>query len=255
MNKYVIFLLSFLFIHKGFAEEFWAHVSYVIDGDTFVTEEGKHVRLLGINTPEIGRKGTPHQPLAVEAKLRLTELINKKDVLLTTLPSRTHDKYGRVLAFIKDNSGEHINKKMLEDGLAHVYTFPDTPFDASTFFKAEHSARIQKKGLWNLPRWQIKETSDPISKKSIGQFNITEGTVLNTKTVKNKIYLNFGKDWRTDFTVEIKKKHWNNFTEYNINPHTDYKGKTLRIRGFLKPVNGILVTATHPAQLEIIDKK
>ena len=52
-----------------------AHVRHVIDGDTFVLSDNQHVRLLGINAPELGKDGAPDQPLALDARTRLKNLI------------------------------------------------------------------------------------------------------------------------------------------------------------------------------------
>lgn len=241
---------------KYFSEE-KVDVSYVIDGDTFATKQNKRVRLLGINTPEISHgAGQASQPFAQKAKQRLTDLIGGKQIVLSFSEGRTTDKYGRLLAFVHLENGENINETLVKEGLAHVYTFPDTPFDATPLFTAEQQARDAKIGLWSLPRWQvlnaenINEIKDIDSR--IGTFNLVQGTVKNIKTVKDKTYLNFGDDWRTDFTVEIDKRFLENFLSGNINPEKNYQNKTLLVRGFLKPVNGILVTATHPQQLQII---
>jgi endonuclease YncB( thermonuclease family) len=69
-------------------------VTYVIDGDTFVTKSGKTIRLLNINTPETGKKGKPSQPYADKAKEVLTELVAGKNVTLK-FQSRLKDKYRR----------------------------------------------------------------------------------------------------------------------------------------------------------------
>jgi endonuclease YncB( thermonuclease family) len=57
-------------------------VTYVIDGDTFVTKSGKTVRLLNINTPETAKKGKPGQPYAQKAKEELTKLVLNQGVTL-----------------------------------------------------------------------------------------------------------------------------------------------------------------------------
>ena len=45
------------------------------------------------------------------------------------------------------------------------------------------------------------------------------------------------------------------FKQSGINIKEYYKGKKLQIRGVFKPVNGVLVTASHPEQLTVLYKK
>lgn len=87
-------------------------VTEVIDGDTFKIdfENGKRVRLLGIDAPELGRC------LANEAKDKLTQLVSGKEVTLT---DQFTDPYGRIMAnvFVEN---VYVNKEMVSSGLART---------------------------------------------------------------------------------------------------------------------------------------
>ena len=49
-----------------FADE-WVRVKWVVDGDTVVLQDGRHVRYIGIDTPEIDHKNQRAEPLGYEA--------------------------------------------------------------------------------------------------------------------------------------------------------------------------------------------
>jgi hypothetical protein len=75
--------------------------------------------------------------------------------------------------------------------------------------------------------------------------------------VGERIYLNFGADWRTDFTVEIQARDAKAFgLKKNAVDgawfREAYLGKKLRVRGQLRPINGFQVRVTHPLQLEVL---
>src|SRR4051795_814071 len=74
-------------------------VSYVIDGDTVIVDEEDgervHVRLIGIDTPEISHSGGPSECFGTRAARLTRSLALGREVVL--LPGRErHDRYGRV---------------------------------------------------------------------------------------------------------------------------------------------------------------
>ena len=79
------------------------------------------VRIVGIDTPELARRGKPAQPGAVEATDWLRDRITGKRVTLTHDPlSNREDKYGRVLAYV-DLDGCDIGLEMVRAKYAKRY--------------------------------------------------------------------------------------------------------------------------------------
>jgi hypothetical protein len=150
------------------------------------------------------------------------------------------------------SDGTWVNKELVSQGVAHVYTFPDNAINAEALLKAEDIARNSKLNMWSHPRWKLLD-SDNIPDSSVGKFNVVQGTVTNIARIKGKYYLNFGANWRTDFSVEIPNKYYSKFKILNKKIDKYYIHKKLTIRGFIKPVNGHLVTVTHPQQLTVIE--
>jgi micrococcal nuclease len=242
-----LFLLGFAAVSQA---KTWVRVAHVLDGDTFITESGETVRLIGINTPEKARNDTPAEPFAYEAKNFTTKLINGQEIRLEFEERRT-DRYGRLLAHAYLPNGAWINAKILEAGFGHVYSFPDNRGKIRALEPFAANARQERRGIWSLPRWRVLSADETIPDENVGAFNLVQGKVKHTAKVKGITYLNFGEDWRTDFTVEIRPQHHKYFDQADINPLTYYRGKDVIVRGMIKPVNGWIITVSHPEQLTI----
>jgi hypothetical protein len=59
-----------------------------------------------------------------------------------------------------------------------------------------------------------------------------------------RIYLNFAKDWRSDFTVGVERKDVSAFTAAGIDLK-GFAGKRVRVRGWVEWRNGPMIAATH----------
>ena len=78
-----------------------SQVTYVYDGDTVKLKDGRRLRFIGINTPEVSRKGKPVQPLAEAARTALQDLLDTHNgTLLLQYGQQDHDRYGRLLAHV-----------------------------------------------------------------------------------------------------------------------------------------------------------
>ena len=125
-----------------------AVVQHVIDGDTFVLDDGRHVRMLGINAPEAGFRGKLPERFAVEATDWLRNRIEGRDVALRIDYPKT-DRYGRTLAWVFEPDGTLVNQQMLLAGRVKLLADFGLPADLEpTLREAESEARIRKIGLW-----------------------------------------------------------------------------------------------------------
>lgn len=123
-------------------------IKYVIDGDTVVLTSEIHVRLIGIDAPEVdhpeyGRKGEPY---GVEATEYLRKLVDGKTVRLES-GTEPKDKYGRTLAYLFLPDGLFVNRKMVEAGYAETYRRFDFIYKKD-FLELEKAARAQNLGMW-----------------------------------------------------------------------------------------------------------
>jgi hypothetical protein len=76
--------------------------------------------------------------------------------------------------------------------------------------------------------------------------------VRSAAVVRGRGYLNFGDDWREDFTISIAPRDRRLF-EDGGHPIEDYEGRLVRVRGWIKSFNGPMIEATHPEQIEILE--
>lgn len=128
-----------------------ATVKQVIDGDTVILTDGRHVRYLGIDTPETRRKdgdGWVKDPeaYAEAATQRNREWVEGKRVRLEW-DLQTHDRYGRLLAYVYV-SEVMVNAELLKEGFAQPLTIPPNVKHASLFKQLSREARLAKRGLW-----------------------------------------------------------------------------------------------------------
>ena len=231
-----------------------ALVKAVVDGDTVVLDSAvmgsKRVRLVGIQAPKLplGRKNFPTWPLASASKKALENLIFGKTAKLSFGGSEK-DRYGRLLAHLHRPDGTWVQGEMLKKGMARVYSFADNRAVVSDMLALETEARAAGRGIWGL-RFYAVRTPEELS-SWIGTFQLVEGKVLKAARIKGRVYLNFGNDWKTDFTVTLGPMARRLFKKAGIEP-LSLEGKRIRARGWLKKRNGPMIEASHPEQIEVI---
>jgi micrococcal nuclease len=152
-NKYcIVFLFFFISAISNAAE--LVEVIKVFDGDTIRIKDGRRIRLLGINAPEIKHeegktKYQKAEPYGDHSKKYLKTRLFRKKVLLE-LDHEHLDHYNRTLSYVFLSDGTFINEKMLEQGLA--YCLPKSPNKRheKRLLKAQQKAMDSKRGLWKL---------------------------------------------------------------------------------------------------------
>jgi micrococcal nuclease len=123
-----------------------AIVASVYDGDTLTLRDGRRVRLLQIDTPELG-SGECYSRAARAALLRLVPLGSR--VVLEADPRLDRvDRYGRLLRYVKRN-GVNVNVELARHGAAAPYFYRgDKGRYAGALMRAALGAKAAKRGLW-----------------------------------------------------------------------------------------------------------
>ena len=80
-----------------------------------------------------------------------------------------------------------------------------------------------------------------------------KGAVLKVANMRGRIFLNFGPDWRTDFTTTLAPKTARLFAREGPDFLT-LEGRRIRVHGWLAWRNGPQVEATHPGQIEPVER-
>ena len=229
----------------------------VIDGDSFVlkTDEGAlTVRLASIEAPHFGREEKPAWPFAVESKSALQALILGQEVSLY-YADRERDRFGRAIAqaYIASRDGTPetwIQSEMIKQGFARVYSWPGEQADIVSLYSLERNVRDQKRGIWSDPFYAIRSPDpDPLA-QFVDSVQIIEGIVTSTADVRGTIYLNFGADYKTDFTIAVARKYRRKFE--GVDP-VSLEGARVRVRGWVELYNGPMIWIDHPERLEVLD--
>ena len=246
---FLLFLLSGC-AKRGNSAVFY--VSKVIDGDTIQLSNGRHVRYIGIDTPEVREKRGGewvYQPeeYAIEAKEFNRKLVEGKEVRLEFDLVR-FDKYKRWLAYVFIDD-KMANEELLRGGYATLYTYPPNVKYVDRFVAAQQEARQGKRGLW-----KVYETISPEQAgRHIGEFATVRGLVVSTHQSPKVTFLNFGDNWREDFTAVIFTSNLNQFKELGIEPVSYYKDRQVEVVGKIKFYNGPEIIINHPSQIRAIE--
>lgn len=127
-------------------------VERVIDGDTIdvSTWSGtKRVRLLNIDTPELGKFGTPKECLAQEAKDRLEELLPAGTTVTLEYDIERQDRYGRELAGVFKGT-DFINEQIVSEGFAHAVLFEPNRKFYDRILAAEAGPKANRTGVFGV---------------------------------------------------------------------------------------------------------
>ncbi len=233
-----------------------ARVVEVIDGDTVLLDSGDEVRLVGIQAPKLplGRPGFTPWPLADEAKAALAEMSLGRRVILS-YGGRRVDRHGRRLAHLhlddgRPDDGLWLQGELLRRGLARVYSFADNRALVAEMLALERDARAARRGIWADPFYAVR-SAEPVHRLPVESFELVVGRVLDAAVVRGRAYLNFGPDWRRDFTVSAAPAVRRLF-ERDGPDLMALKGRTIRVRGWIKWRNGPMIVLTHPEQIEVL---
>jgi micrococcal nuclease len=125
-----------------------ALVARAVDGDTLALTDGRKVRLIGVDTPELHHPKKPVQAFAAAAQAFTAQAVAGQIVRLVFEKARPFDRYGRLLAYVyREPDGYFLNEALIAGGYAHVEA--RWPFQhLERFRKAEREARAAGRGLW-----------------------------------------------------------------------------------------------------------
>lgn len=125
------------------------HSQTVLDGDTLVLEDGRRIRLVGVNTPEVAHPPRPAEPLAEDARRLLLQRATGSLFLQVGTPAQDH--YGRTLAHLFAADGRNISAELLRRGAGFQVAIPPNLAHADCYAAAQAQARQAAAGIWSHP--------------------------------------------------------------------------------------------------------
>ncbi|MEO0106741.1 MAG: thermonuclease family protein [candidate division WOR-3 bacterium] len=220
-------------------------VTEIIDGDTFKTEDGKTVRLLGINAPEMSEPGGD-----IAKDFLALLILNKRVRMRRDVTER--DDYNRLLRYVFLDD-RFINAEMVRMGFAETRFYPPDTLYKKQLEELEKIAIRNKRGLWNFPVFQLPDTTGRYIKisqieddkkeiiswqdaeKYYGKIKTVEGRIVATNNTGKVCFLNFHKDWKRYFTAVIFAS---DFYKFPKNPEDYYLNRKVRVTGLIKEYQG-----------------
>lgn len=196
-----------------------ARVVSITDGDTLRLDDGRRLRLLAINAPELGREGRSDDPFAVTAKQTLAAKISNQRVFLH---DHGEDRYGRRLVSVFQRAdGGHLGAEMLAAGMAWYIAVPPqiSPY-RGCLRRIEAEAVARKAGVWSQPALQ----STALSKRDQG-FRRVAGRLLRIEQSSNAMWL----EMEGNLVLRLAKADLTHFPEGLGN----LVGRRIEVRGWL----------------------
>ncbi len=127
----------------------YALVTHVIDGDSIRLSDGREVRYLGIDAPELGGS---EAEWAAQAKAANAGLVEGRRVRLVAEASEDDtDMYGRLLRHVYVGR-TWVNGRLVEMGLARLDTFGPPHGRERELARLQEAARRRGRGMWTRPR-------------------------------------------------------------------------------------------------------
>lgn len=222
-----------------------SRVRAVLDAGMLELWDKRLVRLAQVRGPEAWRGDTA--PVE-KARAALAALVLNRPVVLR-FPGPRYDRHGRLVARVETADGTWVQARLVEQGWARVASDEDHMAGLEELLALEAAARAADRGLWGDWRYRVL---DPQSVDTAPEgFHIVEGTVVAVARVGAWTYLNFGEDWRSDFTVSIHRRDRSRMRD-GLGDLADLAGRRVRVRGWVRRFNGPLIEATYPQQIEVL---
>ncbi len=215
-------------------------VKKIYDGDTVLLSNGKKVRFLAVNTPEVEGRNKVEQVGAKEAKQWLSSALKNKKIRLEK-DLEKQDKYGRLLAYVFTEDNVNINLQLLKRGLGSLNIYPPNLKYSAEFILAEQQAEQQQLGIWGAAEYLPKHAEDIAASRSKGWQRVL-GRVKNVRHGRKNSYLNLTEN----FALKIDRKTMGLFPELE-----SYIGKALEVRGWVnKHKKRYTMLIRHPSAIK-----
>lgn len=234
---------------QALPESWQGEVASVPTGDSVVLADGRTVALASLRAPRPAEGLRPAEPAFGEAHAALTGLVRGRTVHLYTLPA-SHDRLGRTVGHLVAAPGTWVQEALVAAGLARVYAAPAERAETlAALLALEAEARGASRGLWREPASAVRDAAAPDGIPD--GFQLVEGRVLAIADTPLSLFLNFGADWRQDFTVIVDRGDRNAFAG-GVRGLRALQGRHIRVRGWVFRHNGPAIRARNDYAIELL---
>jgi len=243
----LVFLVAYPWPSSAAAPDFPplgdAKIAKIIDGTTARLDDGRVLRLAGIDTPSRGA-------LAARAKAALEELVAAPVVTLRSAGNPT-DRQGRIVAQLFVGT-LWVQGELLRRGFARVHSSADNRLGVAPMLALERQARRYHRGLWADRGFAIRSAEEAAD--AAGSFQLVSFTIEGVANSSGTIYLSAAADRRQSFALSLTPAAVALCREAGLDPAA-LDGKAVLARGFIDGTIHPTMAITHPEQIEILRRK
>lgn len=217
-------------------------VARVNDGDTVTLADGRRVRFIGLDTPEMNYGSGRPEPLAVQARDAVAELLGPSRSLLLQYGRERNDRHGRLLAHPHLADGRSLTALLLERGLAPALVYPPNLWNLDCYQDAERRARSARRGVWALAPFRPRPVAEYRGRS--GHYGVVEGEVTGVARNRGGVWLTL--DGHATLQVPPEARPYFDGCRFEA-----LVGREVRARGRLsRRGERWRMRLRHPAQLE-----
>lgn len=229
-----------------------ATIESVGNNTTLMAASGDRIQLASIKMPELWPEEAAYAswPHAAWAHKILEGHTRGKTIKLFC-EGETTSFDDREIAHILLPNGEWLQQQLVHAGAAYVFTRRDHTAGLTQLYASEDSARANNLGIWQTTGIPVADAEAKNEGLRTGWFQIIRGTVLDVATVRRQTFLNFGTDWRKDFTAEIPARAMRAFKKTDIDPLT-FQSKYVEVRGWVTWKGGPHIMLEGPGQIRLV---
>ncbi|NKD55125.1 MULTISPECIES: hypothetical protein [unclassified Haematospirillum] len=160
------------------------------------------------------------------------------------------DRHGRLSGDVyRERDDLWVQEQLVLSGLAFVVPTPGAGESARKLLGRESGTRMKDREQWQQAK--ILKQADTVGQDDQGTFRIVEGIVRRTTRTNKGAYLDFGADWRTDFSVFLPPATTRRLERAGMTLRK-LSGRNVQIRGYIEKRAGYLITLTEPDFLQIL---
>jgi micrococcal nuclease len=223
-------------------------VADAVDGDTLKLADGRTIHVAGIESVKAGADPAV-AALAAAARAELRRLVGDAVAVRPMSAVVSRDRWGRVHGDVEAQGGS-VAAAVVAAGLARVRLFPGEKPCVINLLAAESAARAAGRGLWALPQFAVRAPDDPSLPSRTGLYELVEGRVASVGQGKSMVFLDFGEDYRRDFTVMVPVA----LAEQLPLATRALKGRRIRVRGVIEARGGPAIRLRSLDELELLDR-
>lgn len=164
------------------------------------------------------------------------------------------DRYGRIRAHVYSADGRWLQEELLTAGLAAARPEGGDEACARALLAFEATARRARSGLWAGSNIIVKASDEASLLAGNGLYGVVEGRIVSVGYGSRMVFLDFGRNFRTDFTVMVPKALVPRLLEAGIAVDS-LAGRAVSVRGVIEESGGPAIRIADPLALELLDRE